>query len=279
MGLGCTRSIVLVGLSPYAVTVEANVREGLPGTAWTGLPDTAVRESGERVRSAITVSGEPWPSTKITIGLLPASLRKSGSHFDLAIALAVLAAQRAIDPTAVRDLVVLGELGLDGRVHPVTGVLPAVIGAARLGRTRVVVPHGNAREASLVPGVEVLAVRSLGELCAWLRGEPVDLDDNVSPLPQAVDSPLDLADVVGQDEARHAAEIAAAGGHHLLLTGPPGVGKTMLAERLPGLLPDLAGDEALEVTSIHSLLGRLAGGRCWCGRRSAPRIIRRPWRR
>ncbi|HWA68138.1 MAG TPA: YifB family Mg chelatase-like AAA ATPase [Mycobacteriales bacterium] len=261
MGLGCTRSIVLSGLTAHAVTVEANVREGLPGTAWTGLPDTAVRESGERVRSAITVSREPWPTTKITIGLLPASLRKSGSHFDLAVALAVLAAQRALDPAAVRDLVVLGELGLDGRVHPVNGVLPAVIGAARLGHTRVVVPHGNAREAALVPGIEVCAVRSLGELCAWLRGELVELDDSLAPVPDDADACPDMTDVVGQEEARHAAEIAAAGGHHLLLTGPPGVGKTMLAERLPGLLPDLVGDEALEVTSIHSLLGRLPAGR------------------
>jgi magnesium chelatase family protein len=180
---------------------------------------------------------------------------------DLAISLAVLAAQRAVDPEVVRELVVLGELGLDGRVHSVTGVLPAVIGAVRRGYTRVVVPHGNAREARLVPGAEVFAVRSLAELCAWLRGEITDLDDDTGIAPPPPDFPPDLADVVGQEEARQAVEVAAAGGHHLLLTGPPGVGKTMLAERLPGLLPDLVGDEALEVTSIHSLLGRLAPGR------------------
>ncbi|HVW80562.1 MAG TPA: YifB family Mg chelatase-like AAA ATPase [Mycobacteriales bacterium] len=261
MSLGCTRSIVLSGLSAHLVTVEANVREGLPGTAWTGLPDAAVRESGERVRSAITTSDEPWPTSKITVGLLPASVRKSGSHFDLAVALAVLAAQRAFDPGAVRDLVVLGELGLDGRVHPVTGVLPAVIGAARLGYPRVVVPRGNAREARLVPGIEVFAVRSLAQLCAWLRGELTELDDDSGTVEPPPDCGPDLADVVGQEEARQAIEVAAAGGHHMLLTGPPGVGKTMLAERLPGLLPDLVGDEALEVTSIHSLLGRLAPGR------------------
>jgi magnesium chelatase family protein len=269
MSLGCTRSVVLSGLTPHAVTVEVDVGVGLPKTVWTGLPDAVVRESAERIKSALASSREHWPAHKITIGLLPASVRKSGSQFDLAVALAVLAAQRAVEPAAVRDLVVLGELGLDGRVHPVTGILPAVIGAARLGHTRVVVPHANAREASLVPGVEVFGVRSLAEVCAWLRGELVELDDEPAFEPRPVESDLDLADVVGQEEARHAVEVAAAGGHHLLLTGPPGVGKTMLAERLPGLLPDLVGDEALEVTSIHSLLGRLAAGR--------PLLVRPPF--
>jgi magnesium chelatase family protein len=259
--LGGTRSVVLSGLVAHIVTVEANIGTGLPKTVFTGLPDTAVRESGERVRSAIESAGEQWPAHKVTVGLLPASVRKSGSQFDLAVAVAVLAAQRAVDPKVVRNVVVLGELGLDGRVHPVTGVLPAVIGAVRLGHCRIVVPRGNAAEASLVPGVEVIAVGSLAELCCRLRGENPDPADE-PPAPVPIDDPApDLADVIGQDEARHAVEVAAAGGHHLLLTGPPGVGKTMLAERLPGLLPDLEGDDALEVTSIHSLLGRLAHGR------------------
>ncbi|HVW81216.1 MAG TPA: YifB family Mg chelatase-like AAA ATPase [Mycobacteriales bacterium] len=269
MTLGCTRSIVLTGLKAQVVTVEADAGGGFSKTAWTGLPDPVIRESENRIKSALSSSGETWPDQRLTIGLFPASVRKSGSQFDLAVALAVLAAQRMIDPTAVRDLIVLGELGLDGRVHAVNGVLPAVIGAVRHGYQRVVVPRSNAREASLVPGVEAISVGSLAELCSWLRGELVELDDAVMPIVQEPEPELDLADVVGQDEARHAVEIAAAGGHHLMLTGPPGVGKTMLAERLPGLLPDLEGDEALEVTSIHSLLGRLAPGR--------PLLVRPPF--
>ena len=156
---------------------------------------------------------------------------------------------------------VIGELGLDGRVHLGDRLLPAVIGAVRHGYLRVVVPRANAGEASLVPGAEVLGVGSLAELCARLRGEPVEVEDDLPPLVTVPDPPPDLADVVGQADARHAMEVAAAGGHHVFLTGPPGVGKTMLAERLPGLLPDLGEDDALEVTSIHSLLGRLPAGR------------------
>lgn len=262
MALGCTRSIVLSGLVAHVVTVEVSIGGRLPGNpAWTGLADTAVRESADRVRSAIESAGEEWPPHKIVVGLFPASVRKSGSHFDLAIAVAVLAAQNKLERRAVREIIVLGELGLDGRVHSVTGVLPAVIGAVRRGHRRIVVPRSNAAEAALVPGAEILPVDSLTELCALLRGEEVDHPPDPPAVP-VLDEPVpDLADVVGQDEARHAIEVAAAGGHHVLLTGPPGVGKTMLAERLPGLLPDLEDDEALEVTSIHSLLGRLAAGR------------------
>jgi magnesium chelatase family protein len=196
-------------------------------------------------------------------------VRKKGSGFDLAVAIAVLAAQRSVDPMRVRDLVMIGELGLDGRVHPVTGVLPAVIGAVQHGHSTVVVARLNASEARLVPGIDVIGVSTLAELCAILRDQPVDVEPEI-PAPIALpDPPPDLADVVGQAEARHALEVAAAGGHHLVLTGPPGVGKTMLAQRLSGLLPDLTDDEALEVTSIHSLLGRLPTGR--------PLIVRPPF--
>jgi magnesium chelatase family protein len=261
MALGRTLSIVLSGLDAHVVTVEADIGTGLPGMVWTGLPDTAVRQSADRVRSSVNSSGEAWPSHRITIGMSPASLRKSGSGFDLAVAIAVLAASGGIERTLVRDLVVIGELGLDGRVHTVTGVLPAVIGAVRRGYLRVAVPRANAGEARLVPGAEIIAVGSLAELCARLRGEPVDVDDDEPLRLTVAETVPDLADVVGQSEARRAMEIAAAGGHNVFLTGPPGVGKTMLAERLPGLLPDLTEDAALEVTAIHSLLGRLPIGR------------------
>lgn len=261
MAIASTLSVALCGLSAHLVTVEADIGTGLPSMVWTGLPDTAVRQSAERVRSAVGSARELWPSHRITVGLSPASVRKSGSGFDLPVALAVLAASGALPAEAVRDLVVMGELGLDGRVHPVAGVLPAVIGAVRQGHGRVLVPRANLGEADAVPGAEVTAVGSLAEVCALLRGEPFDVD----PLPPAGPAPAepapDLSDVVGQGEARLALEVAAAGGHHLMLTGPPGVGKTMLAERLPGLLPDLCDDDALEVSSIHSLLGRLPAGR------------------
>jgi magnesium chelatase family protein len=261
MAIASTLSVALCGLSAHLVTVEADIGTGLPAMVWTGLPDTAVRQSAERVRSAVGSSRETWPSHRITVGLSPASVRKSGSGFDLPVAVAVLAAAGAIPPEAVRSLVVLGELGLDGRVHAVAGVLPAVIGAVRQGHHRVLVPRANLGEAGAVPGAEVTAVGSLAEVCALLRGEPCDVEPAPPAKPPPVEPAPDLSDVVGQGEARLALEVAAAGGHHVMLTGPPGVGKTMLAERLPGLLPDLAADDALEVSSIHSLLGRLPAGR------------------
>jgi magnesium chelatase family protein len=261
MPLAHTLSIALSGLTAHVVTVEADIGAGLPAMVWTGLPDTAVRQSADRVRSAVNSSRESWPSHRITIGLSPASVRKSGSGFDLAVATAILAASGAVPAPAVQRVVIIGELGLDGRVHPVPGVLPGVIGAVRQGVDHVVVPCANADEARLVPGAEVVGVGSLAELCARLRGEPFDSPDRVASTGPAPEPVPDLADVIGQEEARYALEVAAAGGHHLMLTGPPGVGKSLLAERLPGLLPDLTPDEALEVSSIHSLLGGLPPGR------------------
>jgi magnesium chelatase family protein len=262
MSLAKTHSVTLSGLTAHLVTVEADIGEGLPKFVWTGLPDAGVRESVGRIKTAVANSGVKWPNRLITVGLSPASVRKTGTGFDLAVSLAILAAAGKVEPELIRDLVVLGELGLDGRVQDVTGVLPAVIGAVQAGFERVVVPWTNAREAALVPGASVIAVSSLHELCGYLRGEMPDLP-SLPPdrhLVVAPPPPLDLADVVGQQGARDALEVAAAGGHHLFLTGPPGVGKTMLAERLPGLLPDLSIDAAMDVTSIHSLLGRLSPG-------------------
>jgi magnesium chelatase family protein len=263
MSLARTASVSLVGLAAHVVTVEADIAAGLPSLFWTGLSDQAMKQAGARIQRAVSNSGERWPATKVTIGLSPASLHKSGSGYDLPVAMAVLAADGSVEATAIRDVVILGELRLDGKVQPVTGVLPAVIGALRAGYEKFVVPRANAGEARLVPGASVIAVGSLRELCARLRGELVEIDDDepdiVPARPPSAPAP-DFADVIGQSAARHALEVAAAGAHHVYLKGPPGVGKTMLAERLPGLLPDLSLDEAMDVTAIHSILGRLAPG-------------------
>lgn len=257
MSLARAWSAALVGVEGHLVEVEADLASGLPGVVLVGLPDASLHEARDRVRAAVVNSGLTWPAHRITVGLSPAALPKSGSSFDLAIAAAVLAAATVVPADAVERRVLFGELGLDGRVRPVRGVLPAVLAAARGGRERVVVPAGNASEAALVPGVAVEAVESLSDLLSVLRGEcPLELPRLPSPA-VAVDDGPDLADVVGQAEARLALEVAAAGGHHLLLTGPPGAGKTLLAERLPGLLPALDDDTALEVTAVHSILGLL----------------------
>lgn len=274
MALGRTTSAALVGVEGALVGVEADIGPGLPGYTLVGLPDTALHESRDRVRAAIVNSGRSWPDRRITVGLSPADLPKSGSHFDLAVAVAILGAAGLVDLRSTRTAVLLGELGLDGRVRAVRGVLPALLGAARAGRDRALVPAANVAEARLVPGLEVLGVASLAEVIARLNGDPVPEEDagDDGPLGTGIGDPrscdgtggsaidpfeLDLADVAGQVAARFAVEVAAAGGHHLSLLGPPGIGKTMLAERLPGLLPALEVDEALEVAAIRSVAGLL----------------------
>jgi magnesium chelatase family protein len=238
------------------VDVEVDMSSGVPGVVLVGLPDAVVRQSVDRVRAAVVNAGGRWPLRRITIGLSPASMPKQGSGFDLALAAAVLAADGALPAESVARLVLLGELGLDGSVRAVRGVLPAVLAAARAGHRCVVVPAGNADEAALVESVEVLAAATLGELVAHLTGRAALPRHARRPLPPASPGP-DLGDVVGQAVGRRAVEVAAAGGHHLFLTGPPGAGKTMLAERLPGLLPALDEQAALEVTAIHSVAGTL----------------------
>lgn len=266
-----TLAISLTGLDGHLVEVEAHCTSGLPGFTLVGLPDTAVRESRERVRAALSTCGMAWGEWRVTANLSPADLPKTGTGFDLALAAAVLASRGALAPSAQVELartVLVGELCLDGTVRQVRGVLPAVRAARDAGIGRVVVPQASAREAGLVAGVEVQAVAHLAQLVqAWGGTVPARAKELAasrlheeghprrSRCSRRQAPPPDLADVVGQARARHALEVAAAGGHHLLMVGPPGAGKTMMAERLPSILPPLAESEAVTVTSLHSLAG------------------------
>jgi magnesium chelatase family protein len=330
-----TNSIALVGVEGYPVEIESDIANGLPCLLLVGLPDTALREARDRIRAAIINSHEQWPQRRITVGLSPASLPKRGSGFDLGIALSILAAAGVVPPAAIDGVVFFGELGLDGRVHPVRGVLPAMAAAGCAGFAKAVVARSNAEEAALVPGLRVAGAPTLAGLLAWLRGEQEAGDSDVVCVPdgsQSLARPAmpggvpsragrdgggspaaagrpghlsaiaagqqgataagqpgvvpagqpgagqpaylgepprpagpprprpDLSEVLGQPTARRAAEICAAGGHHLSLLGPPGAGKTMLAERLPTVMPALDQVAALEVTSIHSVAGTLPAG-------------------
>jgi len=269
-----THSIALVGVEGYPVEIESDIENGLPTLLLVGLPDTALREARDRIRAAIINSHEQWPQRRITVGLSPASLPKRGSGFDLGIALSILTAAGALPWAAIDGVTFLGELGLDGRLRPVRGVLPAMAAAAYAGFGRAVVAETNAAEAALVPGLHVAGAPTLAALLAWLRGEQEAAEAGVVCVPEGDPSPVgpaappagsprprpDLAEVLGQPTARRAAEICAAGGHHLSLLGPPGAGKTMLAERLPTVMPPLDRAAALDVTSIHSVAGTLPAG-------------------
>lgn len=295
MALARTHAIALVGVQGHMVEVEADIENGLVALLLVGLPDTALREARDRIRAAIVNSGEQWPQRRITVGLSPAGLPKRGAGFDLGMSLAILGAAGSVPAAGLADLVFVGELGLDGRLRPVPGVLPSIAAAAAGGFRRVVVPPENVPEAALVPGMQVISAVNLAALIGWLRqGQPASTGGaamrvlesgegltagsrsadrpggglargraaEASPTGLAVRAPVrDLADVVGQPVARRAAEICAAGGHHLMLTGPPGVGKTLLAERLPTIMPRLEPAAALEVSSIHSVAGTLPSAR------------------
>jgi magnesium chelatase family protein len=277
--LARTYSVALVGVTGHVVEIEADIANGLVGMILVGLPDTALREARDRIRAAIVNSGEEWPQRRITVGLSPASLPKRGSWFDVAIAVGLLTAAGTVPRAAVDGVMFFGELGLDGRLRPVRGVLPAVVAAAERGFGTVMVAEQNAPEAALVPGVRVIAAASLNSVTDWLRGTPGlhpgapafefrggqelpegpargSAANGVPAANGAVPAP-DLAELLGQSTARRAAEVCAAGGHHLSLLGPPGAGKTMLAERIPTILPRLDRTAALEVTAIHSVAGAL----------------------
>lgn len=249
-------SVGLIGVRGHLVEVEADIANGLPLVVLSGLPDTALHEARDRVRAAIVNSGEAWPNRRITVNLLPAALPKQGSSFDAAIACALLAGAGQLPLEPLRRVVLIGELGLDGTLRPVRGVLPMVLAAARAGVRGVVVPADNAAEAALIPGVTVRSADTLRRLVSFVRGEAALPQPATAAGGQTPPGP-DLADVVGQPMGRWALEVAAAGGHHLAMIGPPGAGKTMLARRLPSILPELDDEAALEVTALHSVAGVL----------------------
>jgi len=259
--LSSVHSMGLAGIEGYRVTVEAYSADGMPMFEIVGLPDAAVKESRERVRAAMASCGLAFPVSRLTINLAPADVKKEGPAYDLPIALAILACSGVIDPDAFADVAAVGELSLTGGVVGVRGALSMAIAARRQGVRALMLPACNAKEAACVEGIDILPVAHLGDAIAHLRGRKRIGPVQTVPyreLLQARKTASDFADVRGQKSAKRALEIAAAGGHNVLMIGPPGSGKTMMARCLPGILPDMTLDEALDVTRIHSAAGTLA---------------------
>jgi len=253
-------SATILGIEAYPVEIEVDVSRGLPSFSIVGLPDQAVKESRSRVKPALKNSGFDFPVKKITVNLAPADLKKEGPSFDLPLALGVLAAIKVIKSEHLADYFILGELSLDGSLRPVKGILPTVLKAKELKKKGIILPEENAREAALIKGIDIYPVGSLNKAIDFLEGKikifPFSLEIK-NLFKEKANYPIDFDEVAGQESVKRALEVAVSGGHNLLLIGPPGAGKTMLAKRLPTILPDITLPEALETTKIHSIAGLL----------------------